>query len=219
MLVCGQEHKWPRVLIRAFASESFIFVSFFPWFFFNLFLCQLEKIATRKLSKKIFWKPCLRRITHLHSMIDFQMGDWVNLWVMKWSDAENVAGYLSHVYPSVIIDIIWVCRRASWYYIVTSLCIHHAMLLLAGRNRKCNLIHNRGCASGTLSPFLPLILPLGPCPLQRKREIYNLADGRRSMGNFIIKLKVLMLVTRVECKGWIADVWRMFLLSYMHTNI
>lgn len=37
--------------------------------------------------------------------------------------------------------------------------------LLAGRNRKCNLIHSHGCASGTLSPFLPLILPQGPCPL------------------------------------------------------
>lgn len=30
----------------------------------------------------------------------------VNWWVMKWNDAENVAGYLSHVYPPVTTDCV-----------------------------------------------------------------------------------------------------------------
>lgn len=84
---------------------------------------------------------------------------------------------------------------------VTTPCIHHGRPPLAGRNRKCNLIHNHGCASGTLSPFLLLILPQGPCPLYRKREIYNLADGKGSMGNSIIGKKVVMMGFRVEGRG------------------
>lgn len=96
---CGQGHNWPH--------NSAQFTQFICLFIFAQFTktAEVYKLQLSKAAfKNLFTTVSLAFITWL--IPKWAAGFGMNWWVMKWNDAENVAGYLSHVYPSVTIDCV-----------------------------------------------------------------------------------------------------------------
>ncbi len=88
-------------LIIAFDSPGFVLGFFGP----VTKTAEMYKLQRSKDAfKNLYSAESLTFITWL--IPKWATGFGVNWWVMKWNDAENVAGYLSHVNPSVTIDCV-----------------------------------------------------------------------------------------------------------------
>lgn len=99
-LVCWNNtlHKDASDLIIALNSPS-------------LFCCPVTKtgeMCKLQRHREAFKNPlATESLTFITWLIPkWATGFGLNWWVMKWNDAENVAGYLSHMYPSVTIDCV-----------------------------------------------------------------------------------------------------------------